>query len=99
MPFPSGEGGATRRMRSLSWIEIKHYDFAMNQTKLQFIHECRYAAEVEVMIINDDSPWSHIVAKEGVFKTDRARLALRRGDVAAAAKEAKVFEMMPLAGK
>jgi hypothetical protein len=69
----------------------------MNQTKTQFIHEGRYAAEVE--IINEDSPWSPIVAKEDVFKTDRVRLALRRGDVAAAAKEAKVFEMMPLAGE
>ena len=70
----------------------------MSQTKTQFIHEGRYAAEVEVKIINDDSPWSPIVAKEDVFKTDRVRLALRRGDVVAAAKEAKVFEMLPLAG-
>jgi hypothetical protein len=71
----------------------------MNQIKSQFIHEGRTAAEVEVTIINDDSPWSPIVAKEDVFKTDRVRLALRRGDVAAATKEAKVFEMMPLAGE
>ena len=71
----------------------------MNQTKRQIIHEGRFAAEVEVEIINDDSLWSPIVAKEDVFKTDRVRLALRRGDVVAAAKEAKVFEMMPLAGE
>jgi hypothetical protein len=51
----------------------------MNQTKSQFIDEGRYAAEVEVTIINDDSPWSPIVAKEDVFNTDRARLALRLG--------------------
>lgn len=71
----------------------------MNQTKTQLIHEGRYAAEVEVKIINDDSPWLPIVAKEDVFKTDRVRLALRRGDIVAAAKEAKVFEMLPLAGE
>ena len=71
----------------------------MNQTKTQFIQEGRYAAEVEVEIINGDSPWSPVVAKEDVFKTDRVRLALRRVDIAAAAKEAKVFEMMPLAGE
>jgi hypothetical protein len=40
-----------------------------------------------------------VVDKEDVFKTDRVRLALRRGDLDAAAKEAKVFEMMPLAGQ
>jgi hypothetical protein len=68
-----------RRMRSLSRIKIKHYDFAMNQIKSQFIHEGRYAAEVEVTIINVDSPWSPIVLKEDVFKTDRVRLALQRG--------------------
>jgi hypothetical protein len=71
----------------------------MNQTKSQFIHEGRDAAEVEVTIINDDSPWSPIEAKEDLFKTDRVRLALRRGDVAAAGMEARVFEMMPLAGE
>jgi hypothetical protein len=86
-------------MRSLSRIKIKHYDFTINQTKFQFIYESRYATEVDVTIIYDDSPWSPIVAKEDVFKTDRVRLALRRGDVAAAAKEAKVFEMMPLVGE
>ena len=67
--------------------------------KSHFIHEGRYAAEVEVTNVNDNSPWSPIVEKEDVFKTDRVRLALRRGDVKAAAKEAKVFELMPLAGE
>ena len=70
----------------------------VNQTKTQFIEEGQYAAEVEVEIINNDFPWSPIVAKEDVFKTDRVRLALRRGDVASAAREAKVFEISPLAG-
>ena len=49
--------------------------------------------------VDDNSPCSPIVEKEDVFKTDRVRLALRRGDVKAAAKEAKVFELMPLDGE
>ncbi len=69
----------------------------MNQTKTKFIHEGRYAAQVEFEIVKDDSPWSPVVTKEDVFKTDRVRLALRRGDVVAAAKEAKVFEMLAMA--
>jgi predicted transcriptional regulator len=64
-----------------------------------FIHEGRYAAEVEITLIDDETPWAPIVAKEDVFKTDRVRLALRRGDIKAAAKEAKVFELLPLAGE
>ena len=66
--------------------------------KSHFIHEGHCAAEVEVTYVNDNSPWSPIVEKEDVFKTDRVRLALRRGDVKAAAKKAKVFESMPFTG-
>ena len=71
----------------------------MKTNKTHFIREGRYAAEVEVAYVDSNSPWSPIVEKEDVFKTDRVRLALRRGDVKAAAKEAKVFELMPLAGE
>jgi hypothetical protein len=63
------------------------------------IHEGRYAAEVEVRVDENGSPWGPTVNKEDVFKSDRVRLALRRGDIAEAAKEAKVFELLPLAGE
>lgn len=63
----------------------------------RFIREGRYAAEVEITLIDDEALWGPIVAKEGVIKIDRVRLALRRGDIKAAAKEAKVFELLPLA--
>jgi hypothetical protein len=63
------------------------------------IHEGRFAAEVSYHEINDGSPFGPTVNKEDAFKLDRVRLALRRGDVAAAAKDAKVFEMLPLAGE
>ena len=64
-----------------------------------FVHEGPYAAEVAVEEIDDGSPYGPHVRKEDAFKLDRVRLALRRGDVAAAAKDAKVFELMPLAGE
>ena len=70
----------------------------MKSEKSHFIHEGRYVAEVEVAYVDDKSPWWPIVEKEDVFKTDQVRSILRRGDVKAAAKEAKVFELMPLAG-
>ena len=71
----------------------------MTRKRTQLIHEGRYAAEVEITLIDDDSPWSPIVAKEDVYKTDRVRLALRRGDVKEAAKDAKVYELTLLAGE
>jgi hypothetical protein len=71
----------------------------MTRIRKQMIHEGHFAAEVEIGIDDDGSPWGPTVLKEDVVKLDRVRLALRRGDVSAAAKEAKVFELMPLAGE
>lgn len=71
----------------------------MSRKHTQLIHEGRYAAEVEYSYDKDDSPWGPTVREEDVQKADRVRLALRRGDVQAAAKEAKVFELLPLAGE
>jgi hypothetical protein len=68
----------------------------MTRKRTQLIYEGRYAAEIEITLIDDGTPWAPIVAKEDVAKTDRVRLALRRGDVKAAAKEAKVYELLPV---
>jgi hypothetical protein len=69
----------------------------MSRKRTQLIREGRYTAEVEITLIDDDTPWSPTVLKEDVFKTERVQLALRRGDIKAAANEAKVFELKPLA--
>jgi hypothetical protein len=71
----------------------------MIRKRKQMIHESRYAADVEITLIDDETPWAPIVAKEDAIKTDRVRLALRRGDIKAVAKEAKVFELLPLTGE
>jgi hypothetical protein len=68
-------------------------------TRKMFVHEGRYAAEMSYEEIDDGSPFGMHVRQEDVLKLDRIRLALRRGDVAAAAKDAKVFERLPLAGE
>ncbi len=63
------------------------------------IHEGRYAAEVSYDEVNDGSPFGTHVSKEDAFKFDRVRLALRQGDVASAAKDAKIFELNPIAAE
>jgi hypothetical protein len=63
-----------------------------------FVHEGSYAAEISVEEIDDGSPYGPHVRKEDAFKLDRVRLALRRGDLAAASKDSKVYQMMPMAG-
>jgi hypothetical protein len=61
------------------------------------IIECRYMAEVEIRCEDDGTPWSPVVVQEDEFKTDRVRAALKRGDIAAAKREARVFEIREVA--
>jgi hypothetical protein len=67
------------------------------RTKL--IHEGKYAAEVPVELIEDDTAWSPYLSPEDVRKLDTVRLALKRGDIAEAAKHGRVFELTPVAAK
>lgn len=62
------------------------------------LHEGRYAAEVQVELIETDGGWSPYYSPDDVRKLERVRNALRSGDVSAAAKDARVFELLPLAG-
>jgi hypothetical protein len=57
------------------------------------IIEGRYMAEVDIRWEDDGTPWSPIVMQEGEFKMDRFRAALKRGDIAAAKREARVYEI------
>lgn len=64
--------------------------------KTKLIHEGRYAAEVPVELIEDDSSWSPYLSIEDATKLDTVRDALRHGDIAAAAKYGRVFELVPV---
>jgi|GEM_PF-232972 len=64
---------------------------------IKHIHEGKYVADVEVDLHYDDTAWSPTLMPDDVQKLERVQLALRRGDIKAAAKEAKVFELLPLA--
>lgn len=61
------------------------------------LHEGRFAAEVEVELIETEGAWSPYYSADDVRKLQRVRGALRRGDLAEAAKDARVFELLPLA--
>lgn len=64
---------------------------------VELVHEGRYAAEVDVALIETDSEWSPYFSLEDIEKLDAVRLALRSGDLKAAAKLARVFELKPVA--
>jgi hypothetical protein len=63
-------------------------------TKL--IHEGKFAAEVSIDLVYGDESWSPTMSLADARKLDAVRLALRRGDVATAAKFGRVYELLPL---
>jgi hypothetical protein len=61
------------------------------------IVEGRYMAEVEIRCEDDGTQWSPVVVRDDEFKTDRVRAALKRGNIAAAKRKARVFEIREVA--
>ena len=70
---------------------------ARKTTKL--IHEGRYAAEVEIELLEEDHEWAPYISMDDAKKLDEVRLALRRGDLKAAAALGCVFELKPVAAE
>ena len=64
-------------------------------TKL--IREGPYAAEVDVELIEADDGWSPYLSLDDAYKLDEVREALRRGDIQAASRLARVFNLTPVA--
>jgi hypothetical protein len=70
----------------------------MTRRTVKLIHQGRYAAEIPVELIDDDTGWSPYLSVEDATTLDAVRKALREGDVMSAAKYGRVFELVPLAG-
>ncbi len=71
----------------------------MTRTRTKLVHEGKYAAEVQVELIADDTAWSPYLSPQDVQRLDAVRLALRRGDLAEAAKHGRVYELKPVAAE
>jgi len=65
--------------------------------RVKYVHEGKYLAEVDVELLDDETEWSPYLSVEDANKLDDVRDALKRGDIAAAAKLARVFELRPVA--
>jgi hypothetical protein len=78
--------------------DIHEAETPMTRRTIKLIHQGRYAAEVPIDLIEDDTNWSPYLSVDDATKLDAVRKALREGDFAAAAKHGRVFELVPLAG-
>jgi hypothetical protein len=71
----------------------------MIRKSTKLIHEGKYAAEVVVELLYNDESWSPTMSLDDARKLEAVQLALRRGDIAEAAKHGRVFELTPVAAK
>jgi hypothetical protein len=78
---------------------LKRGEEAMMRKSKEFVHEGKYAAEVAVDLIEDDTGWSPYLSPSDAQILDIVRLALRRGDIIEAAKHGRVFELTPVPAK
>ncbi len=68
----------------------------MARLKKKLVHEGDYVAEVEVHLVETGEGWSPYLTLEDAERLDDVREALRRGDLTAAAKLARVFHLTPV---
>lgn len=65
----------------------------------ELVREGKYAAEVDIELHYSDESWSPTMSADDARKLDTVRLALKRGDIAEAAKHGRVFELKPVAAE
>ncbi len=63
-------------------------------TKL--VYESEYVAKVDVELIDTDSGWSPYLLIEDARKLDDVREALRKGDLKAAGRLARIYTLKPV---
>jgi len=63
----------------------------------KMVHEGKYAAEVEVEIIDSEKSWSPYLSLEDARKLDQVRQLLRDEDIDKAKTLAKVYILKPVA--
>jgi len=61
--------------------------------KTKYLHEGKYVAEVEVLLYDDETGWAPYLCLEDAYKLDEVRNALRQGDIKAASKYGKIYEL------
>jgi hypothetical protein len=63
-------------------------------TKL--VREGRYAAEVDVELIEAENGWAPYLSLDDARKLDAVREALLRGDISTASRHGRVYSLTPI---
>ena len=67
------------------------------RASIKFVREGKFAAEVPVHLIEEAGGWSPYLSAADAKKLDEVRILLRKGDLAAASRYTRVFELTPVA--
>ena len=62
----------------------------------KYVHEGKYVAEVDVMLLETNEEWSPYLSVEDACKLDDIREALRNGDLETASRIGRVFTLTPV---
>ncbi len=71
----------------------------MSRKVTRLVHAGKYVAEVTVDSIPDDGAWGPYLSVDDALKLERVEKALRAGDLKVAGKDAKVYELTPVAAE
>jgi hypothetical protein len=63
----------------------------------KLLHEGDYVAEVDIELLYEDGGWSPYLSLDDAQKLDEVREALRKGDLKAAALNARVYSLTRIA--
>ena len=63
----------------------------------KIVREGEYVAEIKVELLETGEGWSPYLSLEDAYKLDDVRAALRRDDIKAAARLARVYTLTPMA--
>ncbi|MVA97941.1 hypothetical protein GN330_11860 [Nitratireductor sp. CAU 1489] len=72
---------------------------ARREEVTRLVEEGGYVAKIRVTLIyetDDPTNWGPYLSADDALKLDAVRSALRRGDIAGAARHGEIFELLPV---
>ena len=69
----------------------------MTRHYTKLLHEGAYVAEVDVELLENESGWAPFLSLDDAFRLDDVRQALRRQDLRATSRQARIFTLTPVA--
>jgi hypothetical protein len=64
--------------------------------RTKYIHEGKFVAELDVELIDAEDEWAPYLSVDDALRLDEVRDLLRAGDLEAASRRARVFELKPI---